>query len=1460
MMQDNHIFQGMKRDNHPIRQDAQFLWDAHNIRLTNREDNTLFSITNEKGTSSPLLTFKNYYVGHCVLGKYLVVFTATEDDGYSYIYRVEKTGDTYTSTILYQGYIMLSPHNPIEAIGIYENEFVQKVYWIDSINQPRVINIVKDNPNYHETSFDFVQTLKLEEIVNISKMYGQGEFSSGTIQYAFSYFNKYGQESNIFYITPLHYVALKDRGGSPEEKVSCSFDIQLVNTDRHFDYIRIYSIHRTSINATPTVKLVSDIKNHEGIITYLDSGDTGSIVDPTILLYIGGKSIIPEAIAHKDGTLFLGNYKIENDENFDDIKNIIQSDYELDDYQIPTNQGSIDSETYYNYIPALSYPNTAGFKCGETYRYGVQVQYSNGEWSEPIFIGDSPLCTMYPWETYPYRDSKAVKIMGASLGSELRRNKVRRIRTCIVFPSAPKTEIICQGLLCPTVRKADSEWNFNSSWIFRPSVSTIDNYSDVYKGSNVEFRHNQPLKTGADRGAEIQGMIAPVADNGGNGYVVDENVVTFHSPDLEFNNSIRFMDLSNTELSIVGIAKLGAISGDIDIQTDTPGISKLDGNGFIKQAIGYYTGSNLPINGGLISGLFYRDTQVTKDNNGNYNAGDSLTNWLIYLWHRSGSLNNDENRATDRGIRTSVLLNKKISNLKFFSENLSLDTSLYYNISTPQLFSSDELSLIKLQPAYLGQDISYLGNVDTLITNSSYNIYQGSEFNDTLVPTEGTDVITNSAEPVRIKYKSSPHLVFSLGNDKTTIELLPRHVLSGGAQNESFTFPAWMQPEVPSSKDTFDGILYLYTTDYISNRAADASLLGKYTIGKKANGSYGLFQCTSGREGRGRLSWKDAHIPFEGIILKADNTIIYPSTNYLPETSSDNYTTRGNSTRLSIVKYYKVTGDSAHNILSISDVTDENKEDPSSDKYTYTLNRQGFNNSIGNLNECPYLLIGELVRRVDNKFGEDGESETENIWFPAGNPVNVYEDSKEIIVPFQYGDTWYSRYDCLKTYPFTKEDENQLVEIGSFMCETRVNIDGRYDKNRGQLSNLNMTPQNFNHVNEVYTQKDNFFNYRTLDKDYYKQNKFGNQITWSKQKNLGEEIDNWTNITLANTLDLDGSKGNVTALRTYNDNLIGFQDKAISQILFNSRVQIPVTDGVPIEISNGYKVDGSRIINDVIGCSNKWSIINTTSGLYFLDSNTDNIYLFNGQLTNLSSTKGVEWWVKQNSTDNIWKATEYATGELNGIRSFYDNKYGDIYFTPGSVYGINQPEALYYSEKLGQFISLMSYGGTQAMFNFADNFYSLRNNNGEVRLYQNNAGDYNNFYGEIKDWSISFISNHNPTITKVFDNIELKADCYIPNNNRDDNFGLLGTDLTHINQSGKPLNFIKVENEYQDTKDVVLNDINMRKKFRLWRILIPRNNNSRERIRNPWARITLGMKNPNNKLTIIHDLNVGYTI
>jgi hypothetical protein len=121
------------------------------------------------------------------------------------------------------------------------------------------------------------------------------------------------------------------------------------------------------------------------------------------------------------------------------------------------------------------------------------------------------------------------------------------------------------------------------------------------------------------------------------------------------------------------------------------------------------------------------------------------------------------------------------------------------------------------------------------------------------------------------------------------------------------------------------------------------------------------------------------------------------------------------------------------------------------------------------------------------------------------------------------------------------------------MCETRVNLDGRYDKNRG-TTNFYYTPENFNKLNTAYSQTNNYFKYQTTNPNKINLNDFYNSITWTKTKTLGELIDSWTNITLASTLDLDGDKGPVRSLKRFNNNLFAFQDKGISQILYNDNV------------------------------------------------------------------------------------------------------------------------------------------------------------------------------------------------------------------------------------------------------------------------------------------------------------------
>lgn len=491
------------------------------------------------------------------------------------------------------------------------------------------------------------------------------------------------------------------------------------------------------------------------------------------------------------------------------------------------------------------------------------------------------------------------------------------------------------------------------------------------------------------------------------------------------------------------------------------------------------------------------------------------------------------------------------------------------------------------------------------------------------------------------------------------------------------------------------------------------------------------------------------------------------------------------------------------------------------------------------------LPVVELYRTggIVKYGGETPDALRANVWIPCGDAVklgNKTDGSTEL--KWTYGDTYYQRWDCLKTYPFTREDPNQIVEIGSFMLETHVNIDGRYDRNRGQVSNINMSPQNFNLFNPVYSQPDNFFSYRILDDDYYKNIHFPNQITWSKEKHAGADTDIWTNVTLASTYDMDGAKGEVISLNTWRDNIYCFQRKGVSNILFNSRVQIPTSDNVPIEITNSYKVDGYRYLSDGVGCKDGRQIKETPAGIYFIDDVTNHLFQIGDSIADLTQAKNMSSWFRQ-----------LRRPDFRLTRLMYDEANKDLYL-------VNNETALCYSEVLGQFTSFMDYGGVSLIESYDQNVFTIKKDGDSEKLWQMFKGDYNFFFNEYKPWSVIFVSNGNASqhqdMDKVFTNIDYRMDM------KED------SGYAHDNS----LDYMRVWNEYQDTENVDLSLIKssdgkfnmpnsmLQKKFRIWRIQIPRSKGSVDRIRNTWCKIELGCNKSNSRKAVLHDLNVQYFI
>lgn len=1372
------------------------------------------------------------------------------------IYKLWFNNGVLTGKRLFRGNLGFNYKHPIETISFYENADIRKVYWTDGLNQPRVINIAAASDvvsKWNTDSFNFVRTLSLNEEITIERnIVANGSFAPGVIQYAFTYFNKYGQESNIFYTSPLYYISYNNRGASPEDKVSNSFNIEVVNVDRRFDYIRIYSIHRTSINATPDVRRVVDLAPPINIakVTYTDNGSSGDSVDPTELLYIGGEEVVFGTMTQKDNTLFLGDIETKRKtldstvRNYFKGKSITFSSYNK-------SISSPEPKGYYPYSNQLkmnSYQFKT-FKYLEYYRFGIQAQHYTGKWSEPIWINDVRN-TVHIDTTFYSSNNIGLPVAEFTLDdstiiNRLLDNGYVRIRPVVVYPTINDREAICQGILCPTVYNISDRFGNSpfaqSSWFTRPNapfdeykafhynqnnegawggdwiglgqflgnpsaysragimsnnrtIVTLGekqyNIDIVNKGAWAEFRHNRPIPGNSNRNAEIQCIwnppsgpyvddtatdsdVASWVSNNAENYYIDQSILTFHSPDIEFDNEVRSIDTSGLKLRIVGMVPLTAFASDIDIQTSTPVNNFYDSSelpaGFYKEPIGAendfsYAGLEVHLGDshfgwrGLISGAFWFDelTAYKKDTG---NTKHLTTGFVVYPWHRNGSLNNT--KYATNGYRSAMLDKKKMSNMRYSYKSVYLDSGNIWNayesgsstrtgISGVAVFDSNEVSLVRL-PAQENSgltDINYYGNVDKLLTISrigdkkdGYPIMttgvQSAETNAhtlfssgyTQIDSRFTDQITGT-DPVRIKYKSTPHAVLAL------------NYTTSGAQRI-----------LPNIKDGE------YNDTWFVNAQDSGAPSGQHMYWDKSGSAKSVSQDT--------------------IIAGAP---------------------RG----------------------PISDVS-----------------------SI----QHGWLWLGELYNdNVQNRFGGQTEEAFENnTWLPCGDPISLVDTNNgvksSITIKWEEGDTYFQRYDHIKTYPFTLEDQNAVTDIVSFMCETRVNIDGRYDRNRGQTSNFSITPENLNLMNDVYSQPNNFFNYRTINPNKLNLDNFHNSITWTKTKTAGELVDTWTNITLASTLDLDGDKGTVRALRRFNNNIFAFQDRGISQILYNENMQISSTDGVPIEIANSGKVNGKRYISDRIGCTNKWSMCETSNGIYFIDDITKGIFLFNGQLDNLSDRLGFHSWInKASDSIDIWNPVDF-----DGFVTYYDKVNGDVFF-------ISKDECLAFSEPLGQFSSFYSYEKMPYFTNLEDRGIAF-NVEGTGTLYRpwlHNEGDYNMFFGVYQPFYTTVIANPDMPVDKIFNNLEFRSDSWDKSDN------LLNTTFDTLT----------VWNEYQQGTSTLNNILgkpsDLKKKFRIWRANIPRasaigsTKKGRDRMRNPWLYIKLSMEEENVNKTVLHDMIVHY--
>lgn len=1603
---------GMNQDMSASAFSNEFAFENHNLRLSTNENNTLMSWVNERGTlemkivdekiadeENNSLVLQGTPVGTAVINNQLVLFTTENDredtssaDTPDHIYVLEykkesgnRVEDTLVCKILYEGNINLSSLHPLETLVSYEADHIKKVYWLDGRNQPRMMNI--ENPEFFDkktfadskgidTRFDFVPSIDLKENVSIVKNENSsGTFAPGVIQYCITYVNKYQQQSNVVYVSPLYYLSHPDRGASPEEKVVCSFTITITNPDERFDYARLYAIQRTTMSDVPYVRLVEDIEiaggkteNGVTILEYVDNGTTGSVLDPQELLYVGGREITAKTFAEKDNTLFMGNLQ--------------QRNTLLTDVQDYFNDNAANVSFYNDGMKSLTLEISKGiyghtntlkrnqreittFKGGETYRFGFQFQKITGEWSEPIFLGD------YTNNLYPDVDilgdkvnlvyaKGTIDIEGIiSQASKFDINAYSRIRPVIVFPNINDRNVLCQGVLNPTVFNVEDRKDgypfVQPSWYFRPFVpsSVSDSQTDTdderYTESiKVEVSENLDLAEEsvmdayfANRSKQVYILTGEMWDNAGfgpdiisAGKILIENTNTYHSFE---GGAIRLSDGSQP-----GFSKYLFIS---DNQWEDPNVysyhrvenpKTLVTDELHSLSFSYYKDmecseeSHIPYYDapiGAPESYMFRCTDgvyVYTITFRDLSAGSSYvpitsnvgSNVAFKHYDSIKCMDDNDTSETSRDveIQGSVkMYNTPYDNAPIQVDGVAVDSNTQFfidqsivTLNSPDIEMDDELRGYGTD----GLKMRIVGAVPITASVSAHSIIISSS----MLEKNHTDYTNN----VRIQFGAGEanstikhNNIDPLATKRLVADYLWNDVLVGIDDTDTI-----------SSTDTYNFLVYPWQrTGSLTNDQRGSDSASMLDTKKESTMLYSLntaYLKSSQFADFTRIEAKAIFTENEGLNykLKRQKTgsseinyfgdidkllvnrkaydILFEYTGEKP--SSETYVTETTSPvqmRYRSGTHYVValgadSQDSESSLIPILPFVEMSDEliggftppegnecntfwgDPKM-KFYHKGGVIDVTDAFGG-NKFGCLWLAELYKEPVNRFGGTSKNALRsNVWLPAGDSVDLFDNGNlkgNVTLYWTTGDTYYQRYDCLKTYAYSMDDTNQLVEILSFMCETRVNIDGRYDKQRGQTRNYNMRPDIFNLFNRVYSQQDNFFTGRKLELDEKDNLRYPNQIYFSKTRNLGADVDMYTNITLGSSVDVDGDKGEITSIQRLDDKLIIFQDSGISQLLYNENVQVSTQDGVPIEIANSGKVQGTRYLSDTVGCSNKWSIVNTPSGIYFIDSRNKELYLLGGKFENVSSTQGFNTWMKKKvpSSEILWNPKEFRN-----IVSYYDKMNHDVMF-------INSDTCLNFSEKSGTFTSFYDYGDVPYFCNLLDTGIWITR---DSKVYRHQMGNYGEFFGETKPYWTTMIANGDGTVDKIFTNLEFTAS--------------VDTDGTEVNSNRfdflLPFDYIESWNDYQhgtlnlsqkngnDGMRHYLSDFTaaLKRKFRLWRCDVPRDNASLtmdegmnisriaphplNRMRNPWIYFKLqkDAENPQNRMEL-HNILMTYYV
>jgi hypothetical protein len=227
--------------------------------------------------------------------------------------------ETPALQLVYNNALNFSTFNPIEAVGRYETEKIQKVYWTDNYNKVRSLNVeTTASLGLLPPELDLSSNVDMELPV-LTSLSGGGVLKTGVYQYAYRLRTLSGSESSFSRVSRHMHIHKDSEAGTkfweyigtpPGVTTGNALTYVINGVDTRFDFIEVVAIYKTGIAVTPIItSILIDAIPSDGVFSFTHTGTEESAFDITTDEFLLAKNVFSRAktLTVKDNRLFVGN-------------------------------------------------------------------------------------------------------------------------------------------------------------------------------------------------------------------------------------------------------------------------------------------------------------------------------------------------------------------------------------------------------------------------------------------------------------------------------------------------------------------------------------------------------------------------------------------------------------------------------------------------------------------------------------------------------------------------------------------------------------------------------------------------------------------------------------------------------------------------------------------------------------------------------------------------------------------------------------------------------------------------------------------------------------------------------------------------------------------------------------------------------------------------------------------------